>query len=162
MWAVQYSVQSLSNSMAACKLNPLPTTPFSGQGMIGRSVGCAVEAFYKASFLAEEVTEVRTEVYEVFLFTYLAVFSTWQHIACVIFHLFAITWKNKFTIQKTPTIFLQRISVFICSSSTSDMLPPDRKNIYLYQQTSWCFALCSFLLGPLIWRQLSWLKDQSW
>ena len=49
--------------MAARKLNPFPATPFSGQGMIGRSVGHAVEAFHKASFSAEKVTEVRTELY---------------------------------------------------------------------------------------------------
>ena len=66
MWTVQYSVQSLSNSMAAHKLNPLPATPFSCQGMISRSVSCAVEAFHKASFSAEKVTEVRTEVYVIF------------------------------------------------------------------------------------------------
>ena len=52
--------------MAAHKLNPLPATPFSGRNMIGRSVGHAVEAFHKALFLAEKVTKVRAEVYEVF------------------------------------------------------------------------------------------------
>ena len=52
--------------MAARKLNPLPATPFSGQGIIGRPIGWAVEAFRKASFLAERVTEVSTEVYEIF------------------------------------------------------------------------------------------------
>jgi len=59
--------------MAAHRLNPLPATPFSGRGMIRRPIGWAVEAFRKASFLAERVTEVSAEVYEVLLVTYLAV-----------------------------------------------------------------------------------------
>ena len=45
--------------------------------IIGRSVSHTVEAFCKASFSAEKVTEARTQVYEV-LVTYLAVFSTWH------------------------------------------------------------------------------------
>src|ERR1700678_2379996 len=51
--------------MAACRLNPFLATPFSGRGIIRRPIGWAVEAFHKASFSAERVTEVSAEVYQV-------------------------------------------------------------------------------------------------
>jgi hypothetical protein len=65
-WTVQYNVLFSSKSMAARKLNPLPVTPFSSQGVIGRPIGWVVEAFRKALFSAERVTEVSVKVYEVF------------------------------------------------------------------------------------------------
>jgi hypothetical protein len=74
-WTVQYNVLFSSKSMAACKLNPLPATPFSSRGMIGRPIGWIVEAFHKASFLAERVTEVSIKVFEVFSLLTLQLFN---------------------------------------------------------------------------------------
>jgi hypothetical protein len=53
--------------------------------------------------------------------------------------------KINLLLKKTLTSFLGRISVFICLSSTSDVLPHNEKNIYLYEHVSWCFSLCFFL-----------------
>ena len=55
--------------MAACKLNPLPATPFSGQGILVSPVGWAVEALHKPSFSADQITAVSAEVYIVELLT---------------------------------------------------------------------------------------------
>jgi hypothetical protein len=74
-WTVQYNVLFSSKSMAARKLNPLPVTPFSGRGMIGRPIGWVVEAFRKASFSAERITEVSIKVYEVFSLLTLQLFN---------------------------------------------------------------------------------------
>ena len=158
---MQYNVWLSCNCMAALRLNPLPATPFSGRGMIGRPVGWAVEAFRKASFSAERVTEVSAEVYEVFGLLTLQFFKLGGILHAQPFICLQLHEKNKCAI-KILTIFLGRISIFICSSSTSDVLPPNRKNIYLSQHTSWCFAVWFFLLWPSIRQQLSWLEDQSW
>jgi hypothetical protein len=72
---VQYNVLFSSKYMAARKLNPLPATPFSGRGMIGRPIGWVVEAFHKALFSAERVTEVSIKVYEVFSLLTLQLFN---------------------------------------------------------------------------------------
>jgi hypothetical protein len=72
---VQYNVLFFSKSMAARKLNSLPATPFSGRGMIGRPIGWVVEAFCKASFLTERVTEVSIKAYEVFSLLTLQLFN---------------------------------------------------------------------------------------
>jgi hypothetical protein len=72
---VQYNMLFSSKSMAACKLNPLPATPFSSQGMIGRPIGWVVETFRKASYSAERVTEVSVKVYEVFSLLTLQLFN---------------------------------------------------------------------------------------
>ena len=55
--------------MAAHKLNPLPTTPFSGRGILVSPVGWAVEALRKALFSADQITAVSAEVYIVELLT---------------------------------------------------------------------------------------------
>jgi len=66
---VQYSVGSSPNPIAARRLNPFPATPFSGRGILARPVGWAVEALRKASFSADQITEVSAEVYLVKLLT---------------------------------------------------------------------------------------------
>ena len=122
--------------MAARRLNPLPATPFSGRGMIGRPVGWAVEALRKASFSAERVTEVSAEVYEVFLLTYLAVFLTWWHIACATIHLFAITRKEQMRYEKKHLLSFRDKSLFSSVEVQYQMCYKLIKLFYLYQHTS--------------------------
>ena len=85
----QYNVGSSSNPMVVRRLNPLPATPFSGRGMLGRPVGWALAAMRKALYSADRI--ISMEAYEDHLFTYLAIFLTWQHIGHAVFHLFATT-----------------------------------------------------------------------
>jgi hypothetical protein len=127
-WTLQYSIWSSSNSMAVCKLNPFLAPPFSGQGMIGRPVGWAVKAFHKASFSAERVTEVSMEVNEVFCLLTLQFFNLGGILHAQLFICLELHKKNKSAIKKTLTICLREIFILICSRSTSDALPSDRKN----------------------------------
>ena len=55
--------------MTVRRLNPLPATPFSGQGMLSEPVGWELAALRKALFSANKITEVSVEVYEIYLFT---------------------------------------------------------------------------------------------
>ena len=97
---VQYNMLSSYESMAACKLNPLLVTPFSSQGMMGRPIGWAVEAFHKASFSAERVTEVSVEVYEVFCLLTLQLFDLGSILDVQSFTYLQLHEKNKSAIKK--------------------------------------------------------------
>ena len=66
---VQYCELSSSKPIAVCKLNPLPATPFAGQGMLGRPVGWALATRHKALFSANIITEVSMEAYDIYLHT---------------------------------------------------------------------------------------------
>ena len=110
----QYNVGSSSNPMVVRRLNLLPATPFSGWGMLGRPVGWALAAMHKALFSADRI--ISMEVYEDHLFTYLAIFLTWQHIGHAVFHLFATTWKEKLTKKKHLLVSPPFLRAFAFSS----------------------------------------------
>ena len=97
---MQYNMLSSSKSMGACKLNPLPATLFSGQGMMGRPIGLAVEAFHKASFSAERVTEASVEVYEVFCLLTLQLFNLGSILDVQSFTYLQLHKKNKSAMKK--------------------------------------------------------------
>ena len=50
--------------MVACRLKPLPDTPFTGRCMLGRPIGWALAAMRKALFSTERIIKLCTEAYE--------------------------------------------------------------------------------------------------
>ena len=67
---------------------------------MGRPVGWAVEAFHKASFLAERVTEVSIEVYEVFCLLTLQLLNLGSILDAQLFTYLQLHEKNKSAIKK--------------------------------------------------------------
>ena len=63
-------------------MNPLLATPFSGQAILVRPVGLADAALRKASFLADQIIEVSTKVYEVFDYLPSSFLSLAAYCAC--------------------------------------------------------------------------------
>ena len=80
------------------------------------------------------MTEVSAEAKE-FIYLLTLQFSKFRSILHMQFIIcMQLGEKIKSAKKKPPTIILERFS--ICSSSMSDLLPPNGKNIYLYEYIS--------------------------